>query len=345
MIYGLKGLALHALTHSFLLPAYRRFTRDAATVLMMHRFADSVRGNAGDDLERLRENLEFLRGHRFDVISVGELMRRLDADEPLKKSVVFTVDDGYADFASAAAPIFAAYDCPVTVFLTTGFVDGSTWFWWDKVSYMIATTKQARMTTALGGVRIAADLTSEAGRNALMGRLHSWGRHADVASIDALLSTMSADLEVSVPARPPPRFAPLSWDDCRRLEAFGMSFGPHTVTHPNLAMLSRSDADHEIGESWRRVKAELRFPMPVIAYPYGMYTSFTEGNRAFARSNGIQMGFASESGQVTPVQRDPSARFMLPRMAYDSEPRAFRQVISGLERVKDRFRRLDGNVR
>src|SRR3977135_1877186 len=84
----------------------------AATIFCFHRFANPDVGNAGHDAAQLRANLAFLRRHRFHIVPLASLVATLEAgDQPRPGTVVITVDDGYADFANIAAPIFAEFDC------------------------------------------------------------------------------------------------------------------------------------------------------------------------------------------------------------------------------------------
>ena len=57
---------------------------------------------------------------------------------PLNRAVAFTIDDGYVEQATVAAPVFAEFDCPVTTFVTSGFLDRALWFWWDQIEYVFA---------------------------------------------------------------------------------------------------------------------------------------------------------------------------------------------------------------
>src|SRR5689334_21224101 len=104
---------------------------------MLHRFAMPDLGVSGHEPEVLRGHLEYLRARDYDLLDLGELLERIENNAPFtRRSVVFTVDDGYADFAEVGAPVFAAYDCPVTVFLITDFVSGKLWNWFDRVLWM-----------------------------------------------------------------------------------------------------------------------------------------------------------------------------------------------------------------
>src|SRR5205814_226357 len=90
-------------------------------------------------IEELRTTLEYLRAQGFYFLSIDELINSLRERRPLpRRAVAFTVDDGYFDFAERGARVFAEFDCPVSMFLVTGFLDGELWLWWDKVRYLFS---------------------------------------------------------------------------------------------------------------------------------------------------------------------------------------------------------------
>ena len=119
-------------------------------IFMFHRFEHPDRGIEGHDPGSVRTFLENLRATGYELISLREGIRRLEGkDQPLKKAVAFTIDDGYADHAEVAAPLFAAFDCPVTTFVTTGFLDGELWLWWDQVRYVFENTDRKSLLVEL----------------------------------------------------------------------------------------------------------------------------------------------------------------------------------------------------
>src|SRR5690606_15315070 len=95
--------------------ALRPLRRDRVAIIMMHRFADAERGIVGHDPAALGKGLASRRSARVPLLSLNELCTALESQEPVE-GVVFTVDDGYDDFATVAAPVFGEFDCPVTVF-------------------------------------------------------------------------------------------------------------------------------------------------------------------------------------------------------------------------------------
>jgi peptidoglycan/xylan/chitin deacetylase (PgdA/CDA1 family) len=183
--------------------------------------------------------------------------------------VVFTVDDGYFDFTELGAPVFAAFDAPVTVFATTGFLDGTYWHWWDRIEHVIRNTRSAALSVPLNGTVMALQLGSEACRTQVATQiavecttLPEWTRTEFITSL-----AVAAD--VDIPARPPASYAPMTWEEARRLEKQGVSFGPHTVTHPILPRTTHADAAWQIRESWDVLQQRVAKAVPILAYPNG----------------------------------------------------------------------------
>src|SRR5439155_6799480 len=135
-----------------LAPALRPLGRGLVSILTLHRFTDPEHGVVGHDPAALRDHLAYLRRHRYRLLSLTDVLRLLDEGDPNPgaPAVAFTVDDGYADFARIGAPIFAEYDCPVTLFVPTGFLDGQVWLWWDRVTYLFQQTRRSSLRLHVG---------------------------------------------------------------------------------------------------------------------------------------------------------------------------------------------------
>jgi peptidoglycan/xylan/chitin deacetylase (PgdA/CDA1 family) len=66
-----------------------------------------------------------------------------------------------------------------------------------------------------------------------------------------------------------PRLANLNWPDLRTMLCLGHEIGSHTVTHPNMGLLSRDEAEQELVESKKTLENHLERPCRLFAYPFG----------------------------------------------------------------------------
>lgn len=79
----------------------------------------------------------------------------------------------------------------------------------------------------------------------------------------------------------------------REMEAAGMDFGSHTVTHRPLGDLASREAESELAESKQTLEDLLGKAVDCIAYPCGSYTAET---LKLVRSTGYQEGFTVRPG-------------------------------------------------
>jgi peptidoglycan/xylan/chitin deacetylase (PgdA/CDA1 family) len=157
----------------------------------------------------------------------------------------------------------------------------------------------------------------------------------------ACILDLSRAADVELPATPPARFAPMSWDEARTAEKRGMTFGPHTVTHPVLSTTTGEQAEFEITESWKRLSAETTRPVPVFCYPNGRARDYGEREVATVRGLGLWGAVTGEAGEIRPSQFRAlaGAPFRVPRFYFlDSLPYIL-QCVSGIQILKARIRR------
>jgi peptidoglycan/xylan/chitin deacetylase (PgdA/CDA1 family) len=63
----------------------------------------------------------------------------------------------------------------------------------------------------------------------------------------------------------------LSWPEIREMQAGGIDFGAHTLTHPDLTRLAAHDIAIEMSASKDRIENALGTPVTTFAYPFGRY--------------------------------------------------------------------------
>jgi peptidoglycan/xylan/chitin deacetylase (PgdA/CDA1 family) len=335
----LKSRILDAITHPTLDPLLRPLRHGLGTILTLHRFERDETNESMTSVRTLRAQLEYLRRQGYALVPLSSLVRELIAERtPPKNAVAFTVDDGYADFRDLAAPVFAEFDCPVTVFVTTGPIDRTMWFWWDRIEYAFDHAPVRRLDIRVGAESMSYSWqTQEAGRAAAVDfteRMKLVSEQDRLDGVDRLCATLHVD--TSGPAPSP--YETMTWDDFRRLTATGLvEVGPHTVSHPILSRLGPDQIAWEIRESWRRLKEECPSAIPVFCYPNGTPADYTRETIAAVRAAALDAAVTTEPGHVGRLGRDPDARYRLPRFSCPNDVPHLAQVVSGIERAKLAF--------
>lgn len=332
-----------ALLNVFTLPRMARslsfLMRGRAAIFMLHRFRDPERRIDGDDPEALRRALAFLRRERFQLLSLEEVFRGLAGEgPPLERAVAFTLDDGTIDQATTAAPIFAEFDCPATIFLTTGYLDGTLWLWWDQIEHVFESTDRWELRPTLGGEELSYRWEHAADRaRAIEDFTERCKRVPDAEKLQAI-ARLAAEAGVELPAAAPPRYAPMTWDDARAWEARGISFGAHTVSHPILTRTDDAQSEREIRGSWERLGQELRRPVPIFCPPNGLLGDY--GPREFATMRrlglrGAVLASPPAYADAAAFARSDDARFLVPRMDFTGDLAYLARTVSGARRIRE----------
>lgn len=302
---------------------------------MLHRFAatpDQARGHLPTSLQN---TLSLLRNSGVSFLSlddaVEEYIQAGNSALPRRSpSVAFTVDDGYLDFMEVGLPVFEQFGCPVTCFVVPDVVDGKSWFWWDRLDFVLRRLPNDSMRLAVEGESFEVRRSSEE---------YSWRRPI----VDMLKSRSESfrqqfllELEersnVTLPATVPDEYRVMSWDAIRACEKRGVRFGAHSMSHPVLSQVSDHVAANEILCSVQRLRQELSNPSTVFCYPYGLSTDFGSREVRILRESGVRYAVSALPGVVTPTIRrfDPAneSAWRIPRFAFDGRPgMALRQLL------------------
>ena len=315
--------------------------RNRATIFCLHRIHDLDHGTPGHDPQTLRDVLGRLRREGYPLVGLQELFQWLaEGDRRASRAVAFTLDDGYADQAGLASNLFAEFDCPATVFVTTGFLDGRLWLWWDRIEYLLQHTRRPLLNVELGGTVLRYQRDEIRGYDLAQADFIARCKLVPDEEKGAAITRLAAAAEVDLPQHPPPSYAPMSWNELRACERRGFTFGPHTVTHPVLSRASDEQSHCEITQSWARLVTEARSPLPIFCYPGG--DPWEYGAREFATLRQLGLIGAVAGNQTyadgRTFQTGSDARFAVARFGYPADPLAVFQYASGLERVKQMLR-------
>ena len=232
----------------------------------------------GLPLNTFARQVNYLARH-YQVLDLADILNRIrSGDELPPNSVALTFDDGYRDNFELAFPILRRCHIPATFFLTTGFVSRQDVLWNDKVAFALKFTRKNRL--ALSGtennLRFEHWRTAAEGCFRLLWFLRRISHSEKLWRIEEILEQLDTRhfgfLWESM----------LTWDQARIMQAQGVHFGAHTVTHPILSRVPLDEARQEIVESKRTIERELAgSPRCLPILPETCPTSATVSERSW----------------------------------------------------------------
>ena len=298
--------------------------RSGCVVLVLHRFANPDLGTPGHCPDSLRSVLGRLRRCGVRLVdaehAIDEQEGWVARDRWRGVSVAFTVDDGYQDLVDIAAPVFAEFDCPVSCFVVPDVVGGHSWFWWDRLDWLMrhAARRQLEVDQGRGPINVA--WTDEPSRVRARERLEGILKGMTHDESQRVMRDLAVAAGVEIPATAPGEYRTLDWNDIRTAERRGIRFGPHSLSHPILSRCSTEQVTREIVESIAQVHAQLSDPVRIFCYPNGNLGDFGLREYEVIQSAGYHHAFSTIGGVVRPtIETDigPDWRLRLPRFPYE----------------------------
>lgn len=317
-----------------LYPLFGGASTNRAAVFMLHE----IRPPGETDqrvfsADRLESFLEYLRSHRYHVISLTEYIDTLVGKAHLKKTVVFTVDDGYADFYDNAFPVFKAFSYPAAVFLTTDFIDSRLFFWWNQIEFALEATRKNSID--LGFInRPEMLLETPTDRTRAASLITESMKKLPNDTKLKLIGDLAKTLDVNIVGQPCGKYQPLSWEQIREMHQCGIEFYPHTRTHPIMTRISREQKKQELVSSKQRLEEQLGRPMDIFCYPNGGPDDIDGETIELLRECGYRAaltgipGFDYSTGDVD--------LYRLKRFAIPNTLPVFKQIVCGLEAFKEK---------
>ena len=97
----------------------------------------------------------------------------------------------------------------------------------------------------------------------------------------------------------------LSWREIREMHAYGIEFGAHTLTHPDLTRLPLVEIETEMRESKERIEQILGADVSSFAYPFGRLDARSRSiaQKYFSRAVSDRLGWAHTRSDLWALER------------------------------------------
>lgn len=97
----------------------------------------------------------------------------------------------------------------------------------------------------------------------------------------------------------------LAWREIREMHQWGVEFGAHTLTHPNLTRLPADRVEAEMRDSQAIIQDALGIPVECFAYPYGRHDRQSReiARRFFACACSDTLGLIDHKSDIYALER------------------------------------------
>lgn len=235
--------------------------RKNAKVLLYHDCAEAESPYLADldcttSPAKFADHLDYLQRYHT-VVPLETLVEGKAPDG----AVAITFDDGYRSVYENAFPMLRDKNYPATLYLIADVVGNDDMVWVNELNFVL------RAEPALA--REVIGRYFEISENGSPLDIISYCRmnyHADK------MKSLVRELRIRT-GRPVEQHALeaqlyVDWEQVAEMEANGITFGNHTLTHPNMERLSEAEQRHEILEAHAKLARKLR-KVHSFAHPFG----------------------------------------------------------------------------
>ena len=279
--------------------------------------------------EVFRRELAWISRH-FIIIPLPLLIERIQNEDRLSpRTAAITFDDGYGNFYEHAFPILKEFSLQATFFITTDLADQKAPLWVDTLEYAIGHARGHALRASSKGKEEIFNIETYGDRMrtdmVLRDRLKKLPRSEAEILLDELVNAAGANLQESFLSSP---YRGITWEEAREMERAGMTFAPHTRSHPILSRIPASDAKEEILFSRKRLQEELDAPLDIFAYPNGQPEDITPEIISIIQKAGFRAALTTIPGAIG-KNTNP---YLLPRITLDDTDSfpAFKNTAAGI---------------
>ncbi len=305
----MKYLILKLLYHFGFVRLWCFLRRDKITILTLHGVMDSGVACAWEPLRprtsrQLFDETLGLAVKYFNFISLDEASDMLKGATPLKSnSCVVTFDDGQLNNLEIALPILRKYKIPVVFYPTTGILERSVPYWFDRLDFAIQQPGLDGVKILSGEVEIILDQSSRASMAKSLSRLirslkkrdlSDAAFQSEVSEICTFLENTSGSSIANVAEGDlwSSRFSREDIMACAEMD--DVTLGSHTINHVRLPFVDSDDAlVKELQGSKETLEELMQGPCLHFCYPNGDWDQRSVGA---VRGAGYQTAVTTDEG-------------------------------------------------
>jgi peptidoglycan/xylan/chitin deacetylase (PgdA/CDA1 family) len=255
---GLFRLARHVTRHGLRIICYHGFA-----VAEEHKFRSTL--FIRDDF--FRKRMEYLRRERYPILPLRDALDALAAGRLPPCSTVITMDDGWRGVYTVGLPLIQELEIPVTVYVTTYYVENRMPVYTVTVSYLFwrAAAQLVHLPRGIGTFDLECDAAKaeEAAQN-FGGALPPGDRLEFLKELAAALDVPFHEIERQH------LFEVMDEQQLCGLAAAGVDIQLHSHRH-EWPLYDKELVESEVAENRRFLQPVVSYPLEHFCYPSGVY--------------------------------------------------------------------------
>lgn len=212
-----------------------------------------------------------------------------------ERAVAVTFDDGFSDTFDTAFPLLQQYRVPATVFVSTGHIESPEPYWFEFSAHLMLriAPRSIVIDEYPAGLPHGDDIAA---------------RRDSIASVHRLLKSCDRVRRRELVVEWRTRFAAqldehalalgrsITRSQIEQMARAGVSFGSHTISHPNLSLAADPAIERELRDSRVTLEALLDRPVRTLAYPFGVPGTYDSRAMRAARQCGYELAVSYRQG-------------------------------------------------
>jgi len=272
--------------------------------ILMYHGVDNYQTNFNLDdpslvtpIKNFEKQIKYLNEH-YNIISLHDLVNHIKKEIPFpKSSAVITFDDGLKNNFVNAFSILRKYDITATVFLITDYIDTLKISWLNKFYYIIKKISLNKFAKEFNRkFPVYSILIRKVNKKDLIEYIKFLLKYkVDDGVREKFIQDLYDKFKIRINKKTIKDLY-LSWEEIKKMNKLGISFGSHTCTHPALSTLNHKKVKKEIINSKRKIETKLHKQINLFAYPYGNKDSFNLNIKQILANNNFLCAVSTIDG-------------------------------------------------
>lgn len=255
--------------------------------------------------------VSFLRNKGYEFISMDEAVKRVENKSKGKRFIALTIDDGYKDNFVHGLPIFEKLKIPVTIYVSSCFLNKKAVFWWYFLEDYINQNNSIDLNVI--GIKYKMKYLENEKKKVYdevreLLRCSDYKTHIDFAVKVCQVTNLD---EIN-------KSETLTWEELRELSSNPLvTIGGHTNHHISLNHLPIESVKQELVSNKTELEEKLGFEIKHFAYPYGTLDDVNVECFSVLKGLGFKSAVLNYPGSI--FKRTNHDLFDIPRMGLSDE--------------------------